>query len=329
MQSGDAPMQPGRVRTTGLRIGELAGWLIVAGIGAIMLTQAFGWNGTQWVATLQSLTPYAIVALLPIAGVASWQRRHALAVVTSVVGVSVLLLASPLVFTPSQPPPMDDATGLRVASVNLYYENPTVGRAADMLLSVDADVIVFVEYTAEHQQVLLDSALAANFPHRIDRDGLNAGGTAIWSRFPLVAADPPATVNYSLDVTVAAPDGDVRVLGIHPPTPVFDFEGWKHDLRVIGELLAQPGGPTLVVGDFNASYWHPPFRDLLTGGFVDAHMAAGRGFAASWPADRAFPPFVQLDHALTGHGLVSTDVADFSVPGSDHRGFVVTVVPAR
>jgi|TARA_B110000240_G_scaffold17655_1_gene18006 hypothetical protein len=31
----------------------------------------------------------------------------------------------------------------------------------------------------------------------------------------------------------------------------------------------------------------------------------------------------------TGNGLVSTSVQDFTVPGSDHRGFVVSVVPAR
>jgi hypothetical protein len=31
----------------------------------------------------------------------------------------------------------------------------------------------------------------------------------------------------------------------------------------------------------------------------------------------------------TRNGLVSTSVQDFTVPGSDHRGFVVSVVPAR
>ena len=35
--------------------------------------------------------------------------------------------------------------------------------------------------------------------------------------------------------------------------------------------------------------------------------------------------FVRLDHALTAHGLRSTAIEDFAVPGSDHRGFVVTV----
>ena len=85
----------------------------------------------------------------------------------------------------------------------------------------------------------------------------------------------------------------------------------------------------MVVGDFNASFWHPDFRALLDDGFTDAHIAAGKGFSASWPTDRWYPPFVRLDHALTTDSLVSTDVEDFDIAGSDHRGFVVTVAPAR
>ncbi|MBG7605787.1 MAG: endonuclease/exonuclease/phosphatase family protein, partial [Actinobacteria bacterium] len=71
------------------------------------------------------------------------------------------------------------------------------------------------------------------------------------------------------------------------------------------------------------------FRDLLKTKYVDAHIAAGRGFSASWPTGSLIPPFVRLDHALTTAGLVSTDVNDFDIPGSDHRGFVVTVAPTR
>jgi endonuclease/exonuclease/phosphatase (EEP) superfamily protein YafD len=100
-------------------------------------------------------------------------------------------------------------------------------------------------------------------------------------------------------------------------------------LETFGELGSAATEPTLIVGDFNASYWHPAFRDLLRSGLSDAHTVHGKGFSASWPTGKFFPAFVRLDHALTGNGLVSTSVQDFTVPGSDHRGFVVSVVPAR
>lgn len=318
-----------RARTVPVVAAELLTWLAVAAAGLLMLTQGAGWNGNQYVATVQSLTPYTTAALVPIAGIAAWRGRHSITAAASAIGLAGLLLASPLIFPPSQPEPVENAAGLRVASVNLFYGNPSVEAVADELVGIEAAVIVFNEFTAEHRDVLHDHPFAADFPHRIERDGLFAGGIAIWSRYPLVEGERPATVNYSLDTVVAGPDGDVRLLGVHPPTPVFNFDGWIRDLDLIGDIGSAPGEPILIIGDFNASYWHPPFRDLLRRGFVDAHMAAGKGFSTSWPTDQWVPPFVRLDHALTGSGLVSVAVDDFPVPGSDHRGFVVTVVPAR
>jgi len=308
---------------------RLAAWLVVGAVGLLMLTQAFGWAGTRLVAVVQSLTPYLIAALAPIALVAARRGQARLGFTAGLVGLSGVVLAIPLVFTPSQPPARDLSVGVTVASINLLYTNDVVDRSADAVLAQDADVIVFSEYTAEHQQVLTAHPLADDYPFKIDRDGLRAGGIAIWSRYPLNEGDRLPTVNYSADVTIDGPDGRFSIVGVHPPAPVFSFDSWKRDLELLVDRAQAATTPTLVIGDLNASYWHPVFRDLLDTGFVDAHMAHGRGFSSSWPSGRWRLPFVRLDHALTGRRLVSTDVADFDVPGSDHRGFVVTVAPAR
>ena len=50
---------------------------------------------------------------------------------------------------------------------------------------------------------------------------------------------------------------------------------------------------------------------------ADGPVAPGRS--------TSHPPFVRLDHALVNDGLAVLDVDDFDVPGSDHRGLVVTV----
>jgi endonuclease/exonuclease/phosphatase family metal-dependent hydrolase len=177
--------------------------------------------------------------------------------------------------------------------------------------------------------VLQQTALADDFAYRVDRSGLGSGGVAIWSTDPVVVAEHPATTNESLDLTVDGPDGPVRIIGVHPPTPIMNFGAWRRDLARFGELGQVGDTPTVVVGDFNASFWHPDFRSLLDDGYTDAHLAAGRGLSTSWPTDRWYPPFVRLDHALTTDSLVSTDVEDFEIVGSDHEGFVVTVAPAR
>ncbi len=307
----------------------LAGWLVTGLVGVVMLSQMFGWNGTTLVATLQALTPYAIVAVAATAAAACWASADRLAVTSSLVGIGGLILAAPVALPSSPAAAVAGATGTSVASVNLLYSNPDVEQAAGELVEVGADIIVFSEYTAEHQDVLLRHELAAEFPYKIDRDGLLAGGIAIWSRYPIVERPRPPTINYTLDIDVEGPDGSFRIFGVHPPTPIFWFEGWTTDLAIIADLADGSLAPTLVIGDFNASYWHPAFRDILRRGFVDAHISRGQGLSTSWPMDRTLPPFVRLDHALTGKGLTTTALDDFTLTGSDHRGFVVSVAPTR
>jgi endonuclease/exonuclease/phosphatase (EEP) superfamily protein YafD len=221
------------------------------------------------------------------------------------------------------------STGLQVASLNLWHRNDRIDEVDRELAELGADVIVFTEFTRSHQRALKASGLADGYPHRIARTGRGATGIAVWSRWPLRLDDELDTFNDSLDVTVAGPDGGVELVAMHMPTPLVDVDAWRRDLATAAAIGRTADGPTLLIGDLNSSYWHPDFRRLLDVGFVDAHTAAGSGFSTSWPTDWWVPPFVRLDHALTIGGLVSTGIADFEIPGSDHRGLMVTVAPTR
>ncbi len=312
----------------GRRAAELIGWGAVGGVGMVMITQAFGWDGFRLVTTLQSLTPYGIPLVVCVAAGSVWCGRHVLASAAAAVGLGALLLATPIVFPPGQPDVGPDAVGISAASVNLLYSNPRIAELADQLSELDPDVIVFSEFTIEHQATLLAQPLATSYRHQINRDGLYAGGVAVWSKYPVSENDRIDTTNYMVDASLEGPDGPIRIFAVHPPTPISDHDGWARDLVLIGESADDARDPTLVIGDFNASYWHPTFRDLLRRGFIDAHMANGRGWSTSWPTDQVVPPFVRLDHTLTGNGLVSTGVDDVRLEGSDHTAFVVTVKPA-
>ncbi|TFH14191.1 MAG: endonuclease/exonuclease/phosphatase family protein [Acidimicrobiales bacterium] len=314
---------------THARYVELIGWIAVAIAGSITLTQAFGWTETRAVAVAKSLTPYLGLVLLPVAALALWGRRLTLTITCVAVGFGILVLATPLAFPDDQAEPIDGATGLRVAALNLLYTNNRSGAVAEKLTTLSPDVIVFSEYTTSHQAILQASDLADDYPYRIDRIAPGGVGIAVWSRDASIVEEYPDTYNHSLDVIVEGPDGDIRIVALHVPTPFNSFENWQRDLHTVGRIGRDAATPTLVVGDLNASYWHPDFRDLLDTGFVDAHIANGEGFSTSWPTDMVVPPFVRLDHALTTGGLVSTDVVDFEIPGSDHRGFVVTVAPTH
>jgi len=287
------------------------------------------WTGRNFIAVVQSLTPWLGLLLVPVALLALWRRRYALATAAVGVGLGVMLFAAPVAFPDPQADPVAGADGLTVASANLLYLNDRVADVVPVLDDVDPDVVVFLEYTREHQSALQDTPFAQTYGHHVDlaRDG--PAGIAVWSRYPVTVHDQPDTHIESVDLTVAGPDGAVRVVAIHTPTPLSNYDGWQRDLALVEQIGETATAPTLVIGDLNTSPWHPDFRRLLDAGLVDAHIAEGKGFSTSWPTTWRIPPFVRLDHALTVAGLVSTDVEDFAIPGSDHRGLMVSVAPAR
>ena len=308
---------------------DLISWLTVAFVGLITLSQAVGRSGFAVVAVTQSLTPYLAVALVAVVIVALIRRRLMIVTVATAAAFGIAVVGTPLAFPNPQPVAAAGTTGLRIASLNLWYQNPDIDAVADVVATLDADVIVFSEYTRGHQAALEASALADEYPYRLQRQELNATGIGVWSRFPTASPEELADSDDSVAVVVRAPDGDVHVVAMHLPTPISDVEAWRNELAAAARIGRDAVEPTLLIGDLNSSYWHPPFRRLLDVGFVDAHVADGAGFTTSWPTDWWLPPFVRLDHALTTGGLVSTDVDDFEIPGSDHRGLVVTVAPAR
>ena len=268
------------------------------------------------------------MVLVPIMLVALWRHQLLILTVAGAVGVGIAVLGTPLAFPDDQPTAAPNSVGLDVAALNLWYQNERVDEVDEVLVELDADVIVFTEYTLEHEASLLASPLAAEFPHRFGSSQPRTGGIAVWSRFPLRVGELHP-LRRGLDLAVAGPDGDIRVVAMHVPTPLDDFDTWQQVLATAHEIGRTTEAPTLLIGDLNSSYWHPEFRQVLDAGFVDAHAAAGSGFSTSWPTTWAVPAFVRLDHALTAGGLVSTDIHDFDVPGSDHRGLVVTVAPVR
>jgi endonuclease/exonuclease/phosphatase (EEP) superfamily protein YafD len=308
---------------------DLACWLVVAVVGAVTLTQAFGCSGARLLAIAHSLTPYLAVPLAAAMLAALWRGRLLLVTVGAAVVFGLAALGTPLAFPDRQPPAATESVGLDVASVNLWYRNDRVDEVDEMLDQTDADVIVFSEYTPAHQAALTASPLAARYPYRVERNGDRPTGVAVWSKWPLSDSGVLATYHSSHDVTISGPDGELRLVAMHMATPFDDLDGWRSDLEIARTIGLTTDEPTLLIGDLNSSYWHPDFRRVLDAGFTDANAAAGSGFSPSWPTNQLVAPFVRLDHALTTGGLVSTGIADLDVPGSDHRGLMVSVAPVR
>ena len=304
------------------------GFVFIGGLAVLLATQFIGWSRSRVVVMVQALAHYLLALAIVVAVLAVVTRHWWLGGSAAVVITAGLALSQPLLARPRQATPRSDATPILVFHANLLYKNERPTEMVVMLGKLDADVLAFTEYTTAHSALMHLSTVAERYPHRIEHPIGKTGGSAIWSRHPLTEVDTlPARDQSSGAVVQTAEPFTLYV--VHPPSPLVSLDGWHRELDGLRALHRDRSGPALVVGDFNADHWHPPFRRLLAAHWNDAHHQLRRPFSASWPTDRRpVPPFTRLDHALVNDELVVRDVRNVVVPGSDHLGLVVTVVAA-
>lgn len=306
---------------------EAIGWLALVPLFALCATQWFDIEGRRSVAAFQALTPWVLVWAVPIALIACVTRRHTLALVSLAPVITLLTLSYPIVFHDGAPAAAADSPHLTVTFSNALYINPTPDDAARALAATDADVLVVAEFVPRIRRVLDDAVRPGDYPYRAETVYNGSGAIGMWSRFPIVEGGVTRVgEREGIDVVLNVSGHDIRVFAVHPYAPTFSARGWVSQLSAIGDRAQSTPYPTVIVGDFNASRWHPSFRALLERGWSDVHEAFGHGWSFSWPMDEGVspPPFVRIDHALFGGGVTPTAIRDLDVPGSDHKGFVVT-----
>ncbi len=196
-----------------------------------------------------------------------------------------------------------------------------------------ADVVAVQELTPRAVDRLSAAGLDATFPYRwLDARGAS-GGVGMWSRYPIQA--PRRIDGY----TMAFISAQVRVTGVsmnptvvvaHIPGPwPYPIDDWRRDLDRLPTTLREIAeradrGAVIVAADVNSTTDMRPFRALLHDGYRDAAEQSGAGIQPTFPADTRLPPSVAIDHILT-RNCAATSLHTLTIPGSDHRGLVVTV----
>lgn len=299
-----------------------------------------------------ALTPVALIRFLPfqtpfpllsLESLAFWALlpAYVLAVVALVrghrrIGAWLTMLAVVhLAWTFEWLPYVEDASDarplVRVLDANLLAPRPSEALAEE-ILAADADVLALQELSHEWLAMLDAHGARERYPfrvaepHALDEDYF---GIAIFSRRPLVDA---RIEHLPGDVPFARADLDVdgttvRIYSLHTAPPATAYWGalWlEHMDWLEARLRRDVAGPIAVVatGDFNASpfsYAHRRFRAL---GLSEAHEAAGRGTAITWPNGVMSAPPMRLDHAYV-HGVRVRSVRELPAHTSDHSPIVI------
>ena len=269
-----------------------------------------------------------IVGLVALACVRAW-RTLAVGVVVVLAGAS---MQAPL-YVRDAPDVAARDNEIRVLQANIRLGEADTGALVELVRSRAVDVLTVEELTDSAVIRLRDSGLDDLLPETyLVPHGSGGGGTGIYSRFPL--RDPARLGDFSMANLVTTLDvgggRTVTLAAVHPmppyPSPSWMWAAEVEKLRDLLHERAADGDPVVVSGDFNSTFSHSRYRDLLTDGFVDAGEQAGAGLVPTYPADRWYPPVIAIDRVVLKNAVVG-EYERVHLPGSDHYGIFATVTP--
>jgi endonuclease/exonuclease/phosphatase (EEP) superfamily protein YafD len=214
------------------------------------------------------------------------------------------------------------------ANLRLGTASPTA--LVDTVRAHHVDVLMLEELTPDETAALHDAGLDKVLPYGRLAPRYNASGTGLLSRYPISDDRVRSDFGFALvtaRVAVPGVSAHPTLIALHMfgPYPGAQTPTWAHDIEHLRSVLQEPpaDAPVIVGGDFNATTSVAQFRALLTGGYDDAAEQAGAGLTPTYPANKLIP-LIAIDHVLT-RGAVAHTADSVRLPGSDHRGLLVTV----
>ena len=284
-----------------VRIGEstILVWVVMSGLHLVLLP-AWGALAVGVIARRWTLVAAASVIVLVQIGL-TWQML------------------------PWRGAPEGLAPEFTIGSLNVYAGNADVDAMAAQVMADPPDVLVLQEFTPDALEALERAGVDEVYPHRIVEPDAGTVGVGVFATQPLEAADVGIEDVFVVDLTL--PDGDtLRLFDVHAFPPGGAESGsWRATLRGLDAALDRAEEPWVAIGDYNATFDHRAYRDLLGDGRTDAHLATGRGLARTWPADMAVPPLFLIDHAVLSPDVTAVGTRERTVAGSDHRMIEVDI----
>ncbi len=222
------------------------------------------------------------------------------------------------------------AASLKVAQLNLSYENPRVEEIFLDFLDADYDILVIQEISDRMASKV--GKLNPVYPYAIGSysPGGYSSGQVLLSKWPIIDRKVH-NLGYVdgrvIEASIAAPGGGepIHILVLHPGSPrnaaLWELRNSTLDF-VARRVSSLPGQRQIVIGDLNVTPWSPFHNRLLRETGLQ-NSASGHGYIPSWSLVSRYELFrllssAYLDHCLVSAAFVTDDKRYRYIRGSDH-----------
>ena len=306
-------------------VAVLLGWALLGAVIAAIWLHFYPGKGRVSTA-VASAVPWLLLAGIPAIIILAVTRRWLTAALTVVLlGVGIWTQA-PLFVAADAP------SGERIVVVqsNIALGEANVDELVAKVRADKAHLLTVEELTPEALDRIERTDLRSLLPYEFVVPGEGGVGTGIFSRYPL--RNTAELSDFGLNNLRAEVDlpgaANTTVFAVHP-IPPYPYEPWRwvHEMERLGVIIHSTATDRVIVsGDFNSTWDHKQFRDLLEDGYADATEQSGAGWKMTYPAGRSYPPVIGIDHVVS-RGFTAVELDTFGISGADHNGLVVSLVP--
>jgi len=303
--------------------------LLIPAIGlALASIAAFFGQYVWWLDVLANFRPQFLVGLVASGLILFFTRFRAIAAAILFVAAINLGVVAPLFLgSPGESSP--DAPVVRVMAFNLLSTNDHYGEVADYIRANQPDLVFLHESSLPWETAMKSSGL--NYDVFVSRSEDLIFGTLVmvkqgFGTVDIVSFGFRETDPRAVEVRLSDPswDSELSVLSTHPLAPTDSERAALHDaqLSYAANWASEQTGAYLVTGDFNATPWSWPFRNLISVGRL-RNSQLGFGLQPTFAAN-SNPLFrVPIDHLVHSDGLVVRNRVLGPAMGSDHFPIVV------
>ncbi|MEU0539171.1 protein kinase [Nocardia sp. NPDC005978] len=315
------PANPSRRRGILARTALVLGWLaLVIGVTGIVLHYT-SWR-SEYVVLAASFASFfmlgSVVAVALFLAARQWRTAAGAAAAVA----AALWTQFPMLVPDGTAPPGIDVT---VMQSNILFGHADADAIVREVRENGVEVLTLAELTPEALARLQAAGLETELPYYYVEPAAGGQGSGVYSRYPLQDASRlPRFSLHSIRATMLHPErGPITVFQFHPVPPNLNYPAWQAEMRELRDVLDQQPGKVIVGGDFNATYDHTAFRDLLRGRYADAAELVGVGAMPTWPDNQAWGrfPLIGIDRVLVADGH-ATEVHSVSIPETDHRAVI-------
>ena len=314
---------------------QIVGWLIVAVLGLIVLVRAVAWDEWRLFADVDAATEVLFLpAWLVLAGALLGRRWWMVGAAALLCAAQMIYVAPEVLAYSSVPAAVRSEPSIRLFDANVQQDNFSMSGYVTQLRSYRPDLVTLEETAPWDFAQFSSSGVFDHLPYRFTVTDTGSRGFILASRYPL--GHPTVLyvhgLAYMVLLRMAFHGRTLPLWVVHTTAPINpDWNNWNLELNgVYAALEKSHPRPLLMVGDFNASWGNRGFRAILSTGLTDAAAARGQPFAFTWNQRLpVLPPFIRIDHVLTGGDVTVTTISTHDGPGSEHRDITATVAVGK